>query len=122
MPSKKFVLVSGSRNFPSRYVVRETLRGFLKDGDELMHGCARGVDSWAGEIALEMGIRVHERPADWERRGKSAGIVRNRQMLDETACSENPIVLIFWDGHSNGTKHMLDMCKKAGVPYLLWVQ
>lgn len=119
---KKFVLVSGSRNFGSRHMVRETLRGFLKPGDELMHGGARGVDTWAGEMAMELGVRIHLRPADWERRGISAGIARNKEMLTETMHSENHMVLIFWDGHSRGTKQMLDMCKRSKVPYLLWIE
>jgi hypothetical protein len=50
---------------------------------ELCHGGAKGADTIAGLIARELGKFVTEFPADWNRYGKGAGPIRNRQMLDE---------------------------------------
>lgn len=122
MQSKKFVLVSGSRGFASSTMVRETIRGFLKPGDTLMHGDAHGVDTWAAQAAAEIGAHTVARPANWDKYGRRAGIMRNRQMLDEAMGSGLTVVLIFWDGYSKGTKHMLELCARSGAPYLLWVE
>jgi hypothetical protein len=48
----------------------------------LIHGDARGADWLAGEWAKERGVEV-ACPADWRRRGRGAGPIHNRQMLDE---------------------------------------
>ena len=54
--------------------------------------------------------------ADWERLGRGAGPERNRRMLEQS----NPdLVLAFWDGKSRGTKHMIEIAEKAGVPVIV---
>ena len=48
-----------------------------------------------------------EFPADWERHGKAAGYIRNREM------AQNADALVaFWDGESRGTKSMIDLAKE----------
>jgi hypothetical protein len=81
---KRVVLVSGSRDFPSKELVMDVMRKSFRAGDCLIHGCARGVDSWAEEAARSAGVPVSRRPADWDRYGKSAGMLRNSAMLHET--------------------------------------
>ena len=59
--------------------------------------------------ANEQGIPVESYPADWNRHGRSAGYIRNHEML------ENADALIaFWDGRSKGTKNMIDIAMRAG--------
>lgn len=53
-------------------------------------------------------------PADWDKYGRAAGPIRNKQML-EYILEENPIVAAFWDGKSRGTKNMIDQASKADV-------
>jgi hypothetical protein len=38
-------------------------------------------------------------------------------MFDEARRASNVRILIFWDGHSRGTKNMIDRCLAAGVPH-----
>jgi hypothetical protein len=64
------------------------------------------------------GFVNHERyPADWQKHGRAAGPIRNKQMLEEgkpdlvVAFSEQPI--------TKGTQNMVDLAKAAGVP--VWV-
>ncbi len=113
----RMILVSGSRDFPYPHLVRQTLHNLLTPEDSLMHGCARGVDTWAGETAQSCGATVLRRPADWDRYGKRAGILRNHQMFEEARQFPNLLVLIFWDGHSRGTKHMIHLCTLAQLPH-----
>jgi UDP-N-acetylmuramoylalanine-D-glutamate ligase len=58
-------------------------------------------DEWGG-------LEVY--PADWKLHGKSAGHIRNQQMLDE---SKPDIVIAFPGGR--GTANMIKRAKKAGV-------
>lgn len=116
----KHVLVSGSRDFPDEELVRQTMRTFLRRGDVLIHGGARGVDSWCGQEAKKLGVEVSVYLAEWDRYGKRAGVMRNRAMLDHHHFLEGFVTLIFWDGQSKGTKHMLDLCNQTAVCYILW--
>lgn len=111
------ILVSGSRAFPNPDLVRQTIHALIAPGDSLMHGCARGVDTWAGDAAYTRGATVLRRPANWDLYGKRAGYLQNEQMLHEARQHPNLLVLIFWDGISRGTKHMIDLCSAAHVPH-----
>jgi hypothetical protein len=58
---------------------------------------------------------AHEQyPADWEQYGKAAGMMRNRQMLEE---GKPDLVVAFHDdiAASKGTKNMVDIARAAGV-------
>ncbi len=115
----RMILVSGSRDFPHPHLVRQTIQNVITPEDSLMHGCARGVDTWAGETAKACGATVIRRPADWDRYGKRAGYLRNEQMLNEARQHPGLLVVIFWDGQSRGTKHMIDLCAASHIPIRL---
>lgn len=107
------VLVSGSRGWPFEdgWVIRQRLNELPSDA-EVLHGDARGVDRVAHLHWAEALGRPYRRfPADWDRFGKGAGLIRNIEMLDE-----NPdLVLAFWDGNSRGTKHVIDEAQRRGI-------
>jgi hypothetical protein len=84
----------------------------LPRGSTIMHGDARGIDRTAGELADALGFFVEVYPADWERHGRRAGVVRNLEML----AKRPDLVLAFWDGSSRGTKHTIDEARKRGIP------
>lgn len=128
------ILVCGGRDFNNYSLVRDTLDNYCKDngfiygpdiidytdGTEpfehwipkchIIQGGARGADSLAGKWAVENHQEMTMYFADWEQYGKSAGYVRNRQMLVEG----NPDVVIAFPG-GKGTKNMIDIARKAGV-------
>ena len=70
---------------------------------EVVCGEAKGPDSYGKEWALENSIPVASFPAKWDKYGKQAGILRNKQMGDYADA-----LFAFWDGKSRGTKHMID--------------
>lgn len=113
------ILVSGSRTFPDAPLVEQTISDLIQPGDTLIHGTARGVDTWAALTAHRKGAIVLNRPANWSVHGKRAGMIRNEQMLKELLASPNPIVVIFWDGHSRGTHHMIQLCETRSIPFRL---
>lgn len=58
-----------------------------------------------------MGYSVDQYPADWDTYGKSAGYRRNEDMAKiADAC------IVFWDGESRGSKHMIDIAEREGLP------
>jgi hypothetical protein len=79
---------------------------------EVIHGDARGADRWAAEVARQLGCRVRAFPADWDRFGKRAGILRNLQMLDQ----EPVLVLAFQFNGSRGTQHTISEARRRGIP------
>lgn len=116
------VLVCGSRTWTNREMLRRQLDRLVDQCTDnilaVIHGCAQGADllakEWATDVAgiYTVNVALMEFPANWRIHGKSAGFIRNQQMLTE---GKPDLVLAFWDGKSRGTKHMIDLAKKAGV-------
>lgn len=56
-------------------------------------------------------IFVKEFPADWDKFGKGAGPIRNKQMADYADA-----LLLIWDGESRGSANMKSQMEKLGKP------
>ena len=111
------ILVCGSKHFNNVQVIWDVLdeEPLIKNGPHpttIIHGCAKGVDTEAGRYAKCCGYAVEEYPADWEKHGKAAGPIRNKQMLDE---GKPDLVIAFLAKDSRGTKNMIDQATKASV-------
>jgi hypothetical protein len=95
----------------------ESILGALRDHagplDTVVHGDCRGADRLADEAAKTLCLRVERYPADWNKYGRSAGPIRNHEMLDTGI----DLVLAFHDdlSQSEGTNHMVTIATKAGV-------
>lgn len=82
---------------------------------EVVSGKANGSDT-VGEIwARANNIPIKQFPADWANKGKSAGPIRNGQMGEYAARA-----IVFWDGKSRGSKHMIDTMEKLDKPICVW--
>lgn len=110
------ILVCGSREYTDGLRIRDVLGCYWSQNPVIVHGDARGADRIAAEVAEGLGFVTEAHPADWDRHGKRAGYVRNQEMLD-TGVDR---VIAFWDGESKGTKMMIDLAKKAGVPVSIY--
>lgn len=109
------VLVCGDRNWHNRFVIRKVLQIIKDDVTLLVHGAARGADSLAAQEAQILGIPTEAFPADWDKYGKPAGIIRNITMFTQT----QPDLVIAFHDHiqsSKGTKHM------ARYAHIHWVK
>lgn len=107
------VIVAGSRDITDPEIIRDEMNRFHREVapvTKVVAGGARGVDRLAASIARKAGIPVDEHPADWDRYGRSAGYRRNEEMAQ---AAEG--LLAIWDGESKGTKHMIDIARKAGL-------
>ena len=101
------VAVVGSRN-----LTINNLGDYLpKDTTEIVSGGARGIDRCAREYAKSHNIKLTEFLPEYERYGRSAPLKRNLQIIRYA-----DMVLAFWDGKSNGTRFVIENCKKENVP------
>lgn len=109
------VAVVGSRDFPDLATVKDFVN-LLPNGSVIVSGGARGVDTAAYEAALERGLGTKIYYADWEKHGKSAGFIRNQDIVKDA-----DLVVLFWDEQSKGTEHTLALVKKWDKAYMLFV-
>lgn len=106
--------VVGSRSFNNYQFLSATLNQY--DISTIISGAARGADSLAAQYAKEHNIPLKEFPAEWDKHGKSAGYIRNQQIV-----AEADIIICFWDGVSKGTKLTIDIAKKSNKPvHIYW--
>lgn len=106
------VIVAGTRTFKDYELLRSKLDEFLKDIEdiEIVSGSARGADALGERYAKEKGYKITRFPADWNRFGKSAGYIRNEEMAKYAdKC------VVFWDGVSRGSFHMINLAKKYNL-------
>lgn len=97
------VAVIGSRNL----IVQDLKRYLPEEATEIVSGGARGVDTSAKEYADTQGIKLTEFLPEYSRYGRGAPLKRNVSIVEYA-----DLVLAFWDGKSNGTKFVIDECKK----------
>lgn len=121
------VLACGDREWTDKALIECTLAYLRTHRSEpltVIEGRCRGADRLAGQWAARMrahGVGWVAFPADWNRYGKGAGPIRNRQMLDWmllARASHTLGVVAFHDRleASKGTKNMVVQAKAAGVP------
>lgn len=115
----KKLIIAGGRDFNDQTLMRERLGEMVKQGIidgsvELISGMAKGADLMGYFIFKENGLTTHEFIPDWDGLGKRAGFVRNAEMGDAA-----DLALIFWDGQSRGTQHMIEYMEKLGKPVYL---
>lgn len=112
-PKRPRIIVTGSREWKDPNAARKAIADRLFDVNVesiIVHGAARGADRFAHQEAEKLGLLVEPHPADWSK-GKSAGLQRNEEMARLGA----DLCIAFWNGKSNGTKHMLNMAEKYGI-------
>ena len=116
------VLVCGSREWVEQAPIERELRK-LPPGTIIVHGACRGADNIAGYVAKLLGFEVRPYPADWDFYGPSAGILRNKKMLDKEHPDKAGVridkALAFHRDPNlgKGTKDMVKRLKQAEIPY-----
>ena len=111
------LIIAGSRSITDMKVLGEALRKIRNERvliDEVVCGMARGADQLGEEWADSAGIPVVKFPADWNKHGKSAGVIRNIEMAKYADG-----LLALWDGKSAGTANMILEAHRKGLK--VWV-
>ena len=99
--------IIGGRDFNDYEKVVEVLSKY-NDITEIISGGAKGADSLAEKYAQEKNIPLTIFPANWKKYGKSAGVIRNRDIV-----KNSDILFSFWDGKSKGTANSIALARKS---------
>lgn len=97
-------IIAGTRTFQNYDSLKTRIDAYREKNEitEIISGGAKGVDSLAERYAVEHSIPFKLFPADWDKNGKAAGPMRNREMAEYSE-----VLLAVWDGSSKGTKNMI---------------
>lgn len=105
--------IVGGRNFSdSKY-----MKKFL-DKEKIgyiISGGASGADTMGAQYGLKNNISVKECHVEWDKYGKIAGFIRNKDII--LNCDK---VIAFWDGKSKGTKHSIDLAEYYKIPVTIY--
>lgn len=107
------VIIAGSREFNDSALLFSECDLVLKNRTfdiEIVSGTARGADRLGEDYAKTRDFSIKQFHADWNKHGKSAGYIRNKEMAEYA-----DMLIAFWDGKSRGTKHMIDLAQEAGL-------
>lgn len=107
------VIVAGGRTFNNYKLLKAKLDNLLsqKTNVTIVSGTAKGADTLGELYAKENNLGLVQMPANWEVHGKSAGYIRNTEMAKIAHAA-----VIFWDGQSKGSKHMIAIATSTGIP------
>lgn len=95
----------------SRSIAAPDIKKYVLECDEIVSGGAVGVDSCAADFAKENGLKLTEFLPQYERYGRAAPILRNREIVDYA-----DKVIVFWDGHSKGALSVIKYSRATGKP------
>lgn len=106
------VIIAGGRDFKDYDLLKEKLDYYLSNLENIIivSGGASGADSLGERYAKEKGYSLVTFQADWNKYGKSAGPIRNRQMANYA-----DHLVAFWDGKSRGTLNMINTAKELAL-------
>ena len=110
------VIIAGTRDFRDYDLLKKYCDYMLsqktQSGEEIriISGGAKGADALGEEYARERGFIIVRYPAEWEKYGRQAGPMRNREMA-----ANADALIAFWDDKSKGTKNMIEEAKKRGL-------
>lgn len=103
-------IIAGSRSITNYEIVKNAINESRINISTVVSGCARGVDNLGEEWANKNNIPIHRFPANWDKYGKSAGIIRNKEMAKFADAA-----IIIYDGKSKGSINMINNAKKYGL-------
>lgn len=115
------MLIVGSRTFTD-YDVLNGVCQILGNNNKLhvVSGGATGADSLAEVFAKNTNSKFTKIPADWNKYGKRAGYIRNREMHKFISQYEHRLCIAFWDGISKGTAHNFDLANEFDTPIFIY--
>ncbi len=100
------IAIVGSRSIT---ISSGDIEKYVSQGDEIISGGARGVDSAAAEYAKTHSLKLTEFLPDYSRYRRGAPLVRNKQIVDY--CDK---IIVFWNGSSTGTLSVIKYAEKVG--------
>jgi hypothetical protein len=126
----KTLIVCGSRHYNEDWCVKQIERIVNENGFTnikfVIEGEANGPDKAARKWATTNNKVTTKFIAEWDRYGKGAGHIRNKEMCSSAILQRNytdvpeDVCIAIWDGKSRGTGDMIKLCKAYGIPTLVF--
>jgi hypothetical protein len=114
------LLVAGSRHFKfSTLFIQGLIQSIYGPQlpkstiSEIISGGAKGIDWLGRQFSGSQGINYREFGAEWDKHGKAAGPIRNKQMAEYS-----DELLLIWDGKSKGSANMKQEMLKLNKPVI----
>lgn len=107
-------IIAGSRNIFDYDLLLDAIENCGWEITEVVSGTAQGVDRLGEHWANENNIKLRRFPANWNKHGRSAGPIRNKEMANYSEA-----LIALWDGNSCGTEHMIKEAKKCGLKIIV---
>lgn len=112
------LIIAGGRDFNDYELLVKEVENFMVlnkvthfEDLEIVSGMARGADSLGVKYSeSHQPIKLTKFPANWDKYGKSAGYIRNKEMANYADA-----LIAFWDGKSRGTQHMINLASQKGL-------
>lgn len=95
----------------SRSIAEIDIGAHMAGGEEIVSGGTAGVDSCAAEYAKRNGLTLTVFLPEYERYGRAAPIVRNKEIVDYA-----DKVIVFRNGSSKGTLSVIQYAERVGKP------
>lgn len=102
------VAIASVEGFRDYHQLRAVLKGRGVTGI-VTDGWKRGAYH-ARRYARDHGLPIEELPADFDRFGRGARLVSNREMLKVA-----DLVVVFWEGKGRVLRHLVQLAKHRGV-------
>ncbi|MDJ0637171.1 MAG: DUF2493 domain-containing protein [Xenococcaceae cyanobacterium MO_188.B29] len=108
------IIVAGSRDFTNYPFLKQKLdfycQRYSPSQIEIVSGAARGADRLGEKYAQDRNLSLKKFPADWNKYGRGAGYRRNEQMAEYATHA-----VVFWDGKSKGSQHMIQIAQEQNL-------
>ena len=98
------IIIAGGRDFNDYEMLCRRVDNILSRQTEIeiVSGRARGADQLGEKYGKERDYKISYFAANWDLHKKAAGYIRNIEMGEYADA-----LILFWDGKSKGSKHML---------------
>lgn len=113
------LIIAGTRSFNNQTMFNRTIDEWFDMNDPtrentmILSGMARGPDMMGFHYAIDNEIMCREYHPNWDMYKKSAGFIRNSQMVEDATH-----LIAFWDGKSNGTHHVIRRAQSKSIPVI----
>jgi hypothetical protein len=103
-------IIAGSRSITLYAVVKLAVARAPWTPTVVLSGTARGVDLLGERWAKTNGVPIERYPANWDKYGNRAGMIRNAEMVDKAEA-----LIAVWDGLSGGTEFTIRLAQNMGL-------
>lgn len=121
MDEKTRILVCGGRHFADYELLKTIANQYLQKQNisqqdvEIVSGHCQGADRLGEKYASEHGCGLAIFPAKWDKYGRAAGPIRNKEMIHYIAQAERALVIAFASEKSVGTKNTVALARKMNI-------